>query len=216
MTVKKIRSIMIFVHYLTFVFLLNQSVIAKELPKSTAKQAPEIEEFAVIKTTMGTIKIELFRSKAPATVENFVQYANSGYYDNTIFHRVIPNFMIQGGGFDQSFAQKPTGAPVKNEAKPFVPNSRGTIAMARTDDPDSATSQFFINVKNNRALNRTQYSAGYTVFGKVVEGMAIADNISRVKTKSRSYMKDVPEKNIIIKSIQIVTSAIDGKSKKRE
>jgi len=218
MTVKQIRTIIIFVHYLTFALLFSQTTLATEPEKApenvTEKKSQPLKELAVIDTSMGTIKIELYRSKAPATVDNFVQYANNGYYNDTIFHRVIPNFMIQGGGFDQTFAQKPTNAPVKNEAKPFVPNSRGTIAMARTSDPDSATSQFFINVKNNRSLNRTQYSAGYAVFGKVVEGMAVADTISKVQTESRNYMQDVPAQNIIIKSIRIDTEMVEPEGKK--
>jgi cyclophilin family peptidyl-prolyl cis-trans isomerase len=171
----------------------------------------------VMETSMGTIKIELFQDKAPITVKNFLSYVDDKFYDNTVFHRVIPDFMIQGGGFekgvkdvksDEEFLakEKKTKAPIKNEAGNGVSNERGTIAMARKPDPDSdsATSQFFINVvDNSRKLDRTKGSAGYCVFGKVTEGMDVVDKIKNVATKAvtRNF-KDVPEEDVIIKSVR--------------
>ncbi|MBR2625383.1 MAG: peptidyl-prolyl cis-trans isomerase [Lentisphaeria bacterium] len=154
-----------------------------------------------IKTNKGDIKLELDAAAAPITVENFLSYVKEGFYKNTIFHRVIPDFMIQGGGFDTNFQQKPAHAPIKNEAANQLPNKRGTIAMARTMVVDSATCQFFINLKDNDFLN---YRApmpqlyGYCVFGKVTEGMDVVDAIAEVKTASRGMHQDVPEENVVI------------------
>jgi cyclophilin family peptidyl-prolyl cis-trans isomerase len=155
----------------------------------------------VIDTSLGTITLELFDDKAPESVKNFLKYVDDGFYDGTIFHRVINGFMIQGGGFTAEMKQKDTRPPVKNEAKPDVKNLRGTIAMARTNDPDSATAQFFINVKDNSTLDRrSEAPGGYTVFGKVVDGMAVVDKIKAVKTTSRGMYEDVPEAPVLIKS----------------
>ena len=154
-----------------------------------------------IKTTKGDIKLELFEKEAPITVENFRSYIKSGFYKGTIFHRVIPNFMIQGGGMDENFMQKETSDPIKNEAANQISNKRGTIAMARTQIVDSATSQFFINVVDNDFLDFKapipQYY-GYCVFGKVVEGMEVADAIVSVPTTSKGMHRDVPQENIVI------------------
>ena len=154
-----------------------------------------------IKTTKGDIKLELFEKEAPITVKNFLSYVKSGFYKGTIFHRVIPNFMIQGGGMDENFMQKETAAPIKNEATNQISNKRGTIAMARTQVVDSATSQFFINVVDNDFLDFKapvpQYY-GYCVFGKVVEGMDVADAIVSVPTSSKGMHRDVPQENIVI------------------
>ena len=154
-----------------------------------------------IKTSKGDIKLELFEKEAPITVENFRSYIKSGFYKGTIFHRVIPNFMIQGGGMDENFMQKETAAPIKNEATNQISNKRGTIAMARTQIVDSATSQFFINVVDNDFLDFKapipQYY-GYCVFGKVVEGMEVADAIVGVPTTSKGMHRDVPQENIVI------------------
>ena len=161
---------------------------------------------AVIDTSMGTIKVELDKKNAPVTVENFIGYANDKFYDGTIFHRVSPNFMIQGGGFDKDMNQKPTKAPIKNEAGNGLQNKRGTIAMARTGVVDSATAQFFINVKDNDFLNHRDESAqgfGYAVFGKVTEGMEVVDKIKDVKTGNKSGFQDVPVETVIIKSVRI-------------
>lgn len=155
----------------------------------------------ILKTTKGDIKIELDAAAAPETVKNFLAYVNDGFYNGTIFHRIIPGFMIQGGGFDTDFTQKPTKAPIKNEAANQLPNNRGTIAMARTAVVDSATCQFFINLVDNDFLNFKapipQYY-GYCVFGKVVEGMEVVDAIAAVETASRGMHRDVPVENVTI------------------
>ncbi len=158
-------------------------------------------------TSKGDIVVELNEDKAPVTVENFLSYVRDGFYDGTIFHRVIPNFMIQGGGFNDQMIQKSGKDPIKNEADNGLANDRGTIAMARTPDPDSATSQFFINHKDNAFLNYTAPSAqgwGYCVFGKVTEGMDVVDEIAKVKTGDRAGHQDVPEETIVITSATLV------------
>ena len=160
-----------------------------------------------LSTTKGDIVIELNEDKAPATVENFLNYVRDGFYDGTIFHRVIPDFMIQGGGFNDQMMQKPTQDPIKNEADNGLANDRGTIAMARTPDPDSATAQFFINHKDNAFLNYTAPSEqgwGYCVFGEVTEGMDVVDEIAKVKTTNREGHSDVPEDVIAITTAKIV------------
>lgn len=152
-------------------------------------------------TNRGTVVLELYPESAPATVENFLNYVNDGFYDGTIFHRVIRGFMIQGGGMTDDMQQKRTGAPIKNEADNGLKNDLGTIAMARTAIPDSATAQFFINVKNNDFLNfqsKTQSGWGYCVFGKVVEGMDVVHEIERVATGNRAGHQDVPTETILI------------------
>ena len=154
-----------------------------------------------IKTNKGDIKLELFEAEAPITVKNFLSYVRSGFYKNTIFHRVIPGFMIQGGGMDEKFLQKPTEKPIKNEAANQISNKRGTIAMARTQVVDSATSQFFINLVDNDFLNfraPNPMGYGYCVFGKVVEGMDVVDKIAKVKTVSKGFHQDVPADPVII------------------
>lgn len=161
--------------------------------------------YATLSTSKGDIKIELYTNKTPKTVANFIQYAESNFYNGTIFHRVIPGFMIQGGGFGPTLVKKMTKQSIINEANPFIPNRRGTIAMARTTDPDSATSQFFINVANNTSLNKSSRDAGYAVFGKVIEGMIVADQISSTTTGSQGHMRDVPIKPITINAITIQT-----------
>jgi peptidyl-prolyl cis-trans isomerase B (cyclophilin B) len=159
-----------------------------------------------ISTSHGIIILELYPEKAPKTVANFLQYVRERFYDGTLFHRVIDNFVIQGGGFEAGMTQKPTHAPVVNEADNKLRNVRGTIAMARTRDPNSATSQFFINVVDNDFLN---YSAstpegwGYCVFGKVIEGMHVVDRIKGVPTQNRLGFKDVPMSDVIIQSVDI-------------
>jgi cyclophilin family peptidyl-prolyl cis-trans isomerase len=156
-----------------------------------------------MKTSMGTVKIELDKEKAPITVENFVQYAKDGFYDGTIFHRVIAGFMIQGGGFTKDLTRKETRAAIKNEAKNGLKNVTGTIAMARTSDPDSATAQFFINVKDNVALDYTPSNPGYAVFGRVIEGMDVVHAIEKVKTARRNGMGDVPVDTVVIESVRV-------------
>ena len=160
-----------------------------------------------MQTNHGTIVLELDAARAPKTVENFIQYAKNGLYDGTIFHRVIPGFMIQGGGFDAGMNQKPTRAPVKNEADNGLKNELGTIAMARTNDPHSATAQFFINVKDNGFLDHSSPSAqgwGYCVFGRVTEGMDVVQAIEKVATGNKGSHQDVPVSDIIIEKVTVV------------
>jgi len=163
-----------------------------------------------LNTTFGSIKLELDAERAPVTVANFLAYARDGFYDGTIFHRVIDNFMIQGGGFDSDMQQKETGAPIENEADNGLTNDFGTIAMARTMDPHSATAQFFINVKDNDFLNHSSKSMqgwGYTVFGKVIEGEEVLDRIRAVPTTSRSGHQDVPVDPVIIERVIVEDDA---------
>jgi cyclophilin family peptidyl-prolyl cis-trans isomerase len=169
----------------------------------------------VMETNMGNIKIELFEDKAPVTVKNFLKYAEDKHYDGTIFHRVIEDFMIQGGGFEPNMTQKKTRDPIKNESDNGLSNVRGTIAMARVGRDvgnvkaaDSATSQFFINVKDNKGLDRANAGdkVGYCVFGRVIEGMDVVDKIRRVKTTTKKGHDDVPEDDVVIKSVKVAKS----------
>lgn len=157
----------------------------------------------LLDTSKGEIVLELYPDKAPDTVKNFLDYVDAKFYDGTIFHRVIPNFMIQGGGFTDDMKQKPTQAPIKNEADTGIKNDRGTIAMARTGDPHSATGQFFINTVDNDFLNhknKTPQGWGYAAFGKVIKGMDTVDAISAVKTSNRGSYQDVPVEAVVISS----------------
>ena len=159
-----------------------------------------------METSKGVITLELDGEKAPETVANFVEYANAGFYDGTIFHRVIPGFMIQGGGFDVDMKQKSPRAPIKNEANNGLKNTTGTIAMARTNDPHSATAQFFINAKDNTSLDHTAPSTrgwGYTVFGKVTDGMDVVESIEKVKTGNNHGHQDVPLTEVVIRKVTV-------------
>jgi len=168
---------------------------------------PQVE----LKTTLGTIVVELDVEKAPLTVENFLQYVKDGHYDGTVFHRVIPGFMIQGGGFTADFKEKTTRAPIRNEAGNGLRNATGTLAMARRPDPHSATAQFFINVADNNSLNfrfPTQEGHGYAVFGKVVKGMDVVERIVKVQTgPGPAGHQNVPVKPIIIESAKVQEAA---------
>ena len=158
-------------------------------------------------TNHGEFTLDIDEANAPNTAANFLQYVRDGHYDNTIFHRVIDGFMIQGGGFEPGMRQKPTQAPIKNEAQNGLKNDRYTIAMARTNDPHSATAQFFINVKDNDFLNHTAPSAqgwGYCVFGKVSEGTEVVDKIKGVKTGSKGFHQDVPAEDVVIEKAEEV------------
>ena len=160
-----------------------------------------------LKTNFGIIALELDTGRAPETVKNFLDYVESGFYSNTVFHRVIDGFMIQGGGFEPGMRQKPVRGPTKNEADNGVKNERYTIAMARTSEPHSASSQFFINVKDNGFLDHTAPNAqgwGYCVFGKIVEGQDVVDKIKRVKTGKRGGHADVPVEDVIIERAEVV------------
>ena len=156
-----------------------------------------------IKTNHGDISVELFEDKAPISCENFRQYANDGHYNGTVFHRVIPNFMIQGGGMDENMADKPTRAPIKNEADNGESNARGTLAMARTNVVDSATSQFFINLKDNNFLDHGTRDFGYAVFARVTDGMDVVDKIAAVRTGNRGGHQDVPVEAVTITEVTI-------------
>ena len=187
----------------------EESAVEESVVEVAEKPAPMVEQaketdMVIIKTTLGDIKVKLAADKAPLTVANFLAYADAGHYNGTIFHRVIDGFMIQGGGFDAKMSQKPTRAPIKNEAANGLQNKRGTIAMARTAVVDSATSQFFINVKDNgfldfRAPNPQGF--GYCVFGEVVEGMDVVDKIKSARTGVQAGMSDVPVETIEIVSV---------------
>ncbi len=157
-------------------------------------------------TNFGTITLELFADKAPVTVENFLSYVKDGFYNGTIFHRVISNFMIQGGGMEPGMKEKATNPPIKNEADNGLSNERGTIAMARTMEPHSASAQFFINVKDNKFLDHrspTPDGWGYAVFGRVVDGMDVVDKIKDVATGNAGYHQDVPLEDVIIESAEV-------------
>ena len=169
-----------------------------------------------METSMGEITLELDGNKAPDTVANFVEYAKSGFYDGTIFHRVIPGFMIQGGGFDDSMSQKKTSAPIRNEADNGLKNLAGTIAMARTSDPHSASAQFFINTVDNHSLDHTGKTPagwGYAVFGRVVKGMDVVKKIEDMPTGAAGRYRDVPRQDVIIRNVELV--ATKGKTKSR-
>lgn len=175
---------------------------------------PQVE----MKTSLGTVVIELYPDKAPLTVENFLQYVKDRHYDGTVFHRVIPGFMVQGGGYGPDFSEKVARKPVRNEASNGLKNEAGTIAMARTADPHSATAQFFINVANNEFLNfryPTQEGYGYCVFGKVIKGMDVVNRIVKVPTGAGpGGHRDVPVKPVIIESVRLVEAAAKPAPKK--
>jgi peptidyl-prolyl cis-trans isomerase A (cyclophilin A) len=160
---------------------------------------------ALIRTNKGDIEIILYGDQAPISVQNFIQYAQDGHYAGTVFHRVIPNFMIQGGGFDASLSQKSTRAPIKNEAENGLKNETGTLAMARTSEVNSATSQFFINLKNNSFLDHGSRDFGYAVFGKVESGMEVVQAIAGVPTGAKGpFSQDCPQEDVTIESVQIL------------
>ena len=196
----------LFAVLLCLLFFYSQSIFA-------ADDSPKVR----MSTTLGDIVIELNAARAPKTVENFLNYVNSGFYEGTIFHRVISNFMVQGGGYSKDldsrrwFTEKETNAPIKNEANNGLQNVRGTIAMARTTDPHSATAQFFFNVVDNNFLDyrsQTTRGWGYTVFGKVIEGMEVVDKIRKIKTgRAGQFNKDVPVETIVITKVTVEPAA---------
>ncbi len=160
----------------------------------------------VIKTSLGTIEAVLYKDKAPISVDNFVKYVKTKFFDGTVYHRVIPNFMIQGGGFDADLKRKATRGPIKNEADNGLKNERGTLAMARTSDVNSATAQFFINLKHNKFLDHGSRDFGYAVFGRVTKGMDVMDKIAKVKTGRKGPLpRDVPQQTVLIESIRLKT-----------
>ncbi|KAB8312357.1 peptidylprolyl isomerase A [Erwinia endophytica] len=171
---------------------------------SASALAAQGDTHVLLTTSVGNIELELDNQKAPISTKNFVDYVNSGFYNNTLFHRVIPGFMVQGGGFTTDMQQKPTNAPIKNEADNGLLNKRGTISMARTADKDSATSQFFINVADNAFLDHGQRDFGYAVFGKVVKGLDVADKISQLPTQNVGPYQNVPVKQVTIISAKVL------------
>lgn len=187
------------------------TVCAVLLASLSTAQADENSPRVRVQTNMGDIVLELDRAKAPQTVENFLSYVKDGFYNGTVFHRVIDGFMIQGGGFTEDLQQKPTKPPIPNEADNGLKNDRGTVAMARTNDPNSATAQFFINVVNNDFLNfrnKTVRGWGYAVFGKVVEGMDVVDKIRKIPTgPSGPFRQDVPKTPVVIQSATLLPQA---------
>jgi peptidyl-prolyl cis-trans isomerase A (cyclophilin A) len=181
-----------------------------QAPAAVAPTPAAGHTIAVISTSMGDITIELFDDRAPVSVENFLQYANEGFFTDTIFHRVKPGFMIQGGGLTPTLTEKPTRSPIQNEATNGLRNTRGTVAMARRAQLRSATSQFYINVGDNRSLDHTGYSPdefGYAVFGRVLSGMDVADRIAAVPTKTSGGMDDVPVEPVIILGVRVQKSS---------
>ena len=181
--------------FIPFIFINTSLAERKKMDKAVKVQ---------LETNYGNITLELDEEKAPITVKNFLGYVKAGHYNGTIFHRVIDNFMIQGGGFDKEMVQKKTNSPIKNEAHNGLSNEAGTVAMARTNEVNSATSQFFINVKNNEFLNHKNPSPsgyGYAVFGRVIEGMSVVNRIKKVRTGSKGHYQDVPMEPIVIKNV---------------
>jgi len=192
-------------------FILMAAVLVCVFPGGAKAQEGQKNLGVVMKTNMGTIEIELFSDRAPITVSNFLSYVAESFYDNTIFHRVIEGFMIQGGGFTADMVRKPTKPPIRNEAANGLSNKRGTVAMARTNVIDSATSQFFINHKDNPVLDHKDNSPrgfGYCVFGRVIKGMDVVDKISgitttTVNTVASGKMENVPARSVIIESVRV-------------
>lgn len=189
----------------TSVFLVALTAFAVS-PLTHAQSTTQNDTLPKVRmvTTEGAFVLQLRPDVAPATVKNFLQYVRDGFYNGTVFHRVIPGFMIQGGGFTPTLSRKTPRDPIANEATQSLPNLRGTIAMARTNDPDSATSQFFINVANNDFLNAGVRGPGYAVFGKVVEGMGVVDSIAKVETGYSRGMADVPKDPVIIQEASVL------------
>lgn len=190
-------------------FALSLGVLGTSLAASSSTSSPgkSMNPRVLLQTNHGDIVLELDAAKAPNTVENFVGYVNDGFYNGTIFHRVIGNFMIQGGGFEPGMKQKETKAPIDNEAANGLKNDNYTVAMARTNDPHSATAQFFINVSDNDFLNFTSPNArgwGYAVFGKVVDGTEVVDKIKAVRTGTKGFHQDVPVDDVIITKAEVL------------
>ena len=201
----KLRSVKLLLS-ITALLLTITSCTGEGVSSQPQPQAKTEQNIVTLKTSLGDIKIQLDVEKAPLTVSNFLSYANEGHYDGTIFHRVIPQFMIQGGGFGADMVKKASKSPVRNEANNGLLNEAYTIAMARTNDPHSATSQFFINTKTNLNLNHSGENTigwGYAVFGKVVEGQAVVDAIEKVQTTNRAGHANVPVENVVIDAVTV-------------
>jgi peptidyl-prolyl cis-trans isomerase A (cyclophilin A) len=188
-----------------FAFIFSQFIFAEEttVDPASLEQVDIAQPYVTFVTDKGDFVLELNPARAPITVANFLDYANSGYYNGTVFHRVIKDFMIQGGGFTADMVKKPTNEEIKNEANNGLFNNRGTVAMARTAKVDSASSQFFVNIKNNHFLNNGYRDFGYAVFGKVVSGMELLDTLSLTETSRKNGMSDVPVDPIIVKDVKV-------------
>ena len=189
------------------IILFMMLSLTSTLSFSTEKTMSDTQTKVKLTTTLGEVIIQLNTEKAPISSANFLTYVNERFYNGTIFHRIIPDFMAQGGGFDTSFSQKAVHAPIKNEANNGLKNTRGTLAMARTNDPDSATAQFFINYKDNSFLNHTSQTSsgwGYAVFGEVIEGMDVVDAMAKQATSNRGGHQDVPKTDIVIEKAEVV------------
>ena len=207
---KNHSALVLFIYLLAFA-LMTWSFSAHAAEEKVTVKSPEV----VITTSLGVIKIKLNADKAPISTENFLKYVSKKHYDGTIFHRVIPTFMIQGGGHTPDMKEKESLAPIKNEAKNGLSNLRGTVAMARTNEVDSATAQFFINVVDNQRLDHVDNNRyGYAVFGEVTEGMDVVDKVRNVKTTTKDGLSDVPEKTVLIKSVRLASASIEKSAKK--
>lgn len=194
--------------------VLAQAPAPDATPTPAGSPSPQAPSGPVVAldTSMGRITLALNQEKAPRSVANFLRYVRSGHYDGTIFHRVMPGFMIQGGGLDPTLEERPTGAAVRNEARNGLRNSRGSLAMARLAAPDSATAQFFINVKDNHSLDFGISGAGYAVFGEVLEGMDVVDKIAGVQTQSRGPHQNVPVTPVVIRKARVLAAGTEAKA----
>ena len=193
------------------ILLLGGLFMAFSMGLSTVSEAAADNPRVVMETSMGTMVLELYPDKAPISVKNFLDYVDSGFYDNTIFHRVMPGFVIQGGGFETEMKKKETKDPIKNEADNGLRNLRATLSMARTSQINSATSQFFINLKNNSTLDHGSRDFGYAVFAKVVKGLSVIDKIAGVKTTTKGHYRDVPAEPVFITSAHREKAAAEKK-----
>jgi len=190
---------------IALVLLVTAALCAHSAPAAAADATHKEDSMVVMHTNLGDIEIEVLADAAPKTAANFLQYVRDGFYDGTIFHRVIPGFVIQGGGFTADYQQKPTRDPIANESDNGLDNDRGTLSMARTSDPDSATSQFFVNLSDNPPLNARGGRPGYAVFAKVTDGMDVVDKIADVPTgPAGPFRQDVPQQTVTIESAEVI------------
>ena len=202
--------------FFILITLFTQGVFSAEADTTDTPSNKSTPVEVVFETTMGSFTLELYPEKAPKTVANFLVYVDEGFYTNTLFHRVIPRFMVQGGGFGKGLKKKPTHSPVINESDNGLRNLRGTISMARTRSPHSATSQFFINAQQNISLNYKDNKPGYTVFGKVTEGMNVIDKIIKVPTQTSGRHQDVPKQDVVILSAKQTGGKVAQASQKKQ